>query len=119
MKSNFLLDCLIIVPWLLILSYFAYDNVTSTEFWDDFFKVTESVILTWGTRLQNFACIILAIIIIGMTWMQAFSQKNNFHIVFDYLVYVDKILENEFYCDLQFELSAKYLKAFSYQTQSY
>lgn len=107
MKSNRLVDGLIVIPWLLALCYFAYDNVTSIQFWITFYNVTDSFILTWGTRLQNLTCIILAIIIILMTFTQVFIYKKSFHLLFDRLVYVDKILENEFHCDLQFELCAK------------
>lgn len=107
MKTNIFIDCLIIAPWLLGLSYFAYDNVTSYQFWNDFYQVTDSFILTWGSRLQNLACLVLAIIIILMTSFQSFFGRSNFHKLFNCVVYVDKILENEFYCDMQFELCAK------------
>lgn len=118
MKCNLILDCSIVFSWLLLLSYFAYDNVTSGEYWDQFYNVTDSFILTWGTRIQNLTCIILAIVIILMTCMQVFFHRSNFHMLFDCLVYVDKILENEFHCDLQFELCAKYNKTIYIQGEN-
>lgn len=108
MKRKILLEISIIVPWLLVLTFFTYDNYVSTEFWNDFYKVTESSILTYGTRLQNIACLTLGIVIIVVTSVQVLVQKNNFHVLFDQIVYVDKILQNEFCYDLQFELYAKY-----------
>lgn len=106
-KDYPLINFSILAFWFIAINYFLYDNLTDAEFWENFHRTTDSLILTWGTRVQNIASLILGIVIVIMSFAHVAIKKEHFHAMFETIVYVDKIFEKEFHYDMQFTFLTK------------